>query len=397
MKKDAYNCHKAKLSVITVCLNSERTISKAIQSVISQKNDDIEYIIVDGGSTDHTLSIIKEYGDKIDTVLSEKDNGIYDAMNKGIRIADGDYIGFINSDDWYECNALNRVISKVETQKVDIIYGKMNMQNGGKACGVFKGKGFTNDIWHTMPFGHPASFVKKEIYNRIGLFDTKYKIAADYQWLLRAYVAGATAYGIDDIISNFSQNGISSTNQIEATLEAWVASRELFLDNQERVHGIKIDMIDRIFRENLQYIAAADLLEYYWDSATEYFNKQILKNEQTIVWGAGKWGQRIAEVLEHNGLMLKCFVDNCTGMIGKEKCGVHIECPDEISGFNGAIIIAVRGHENEISMQAREDYHFKGRILFLKCIVEDLFDIHRRVAKNKYGTISFNKGYPEIV
>lgn len=107
-----------KFSIVTVCLNSADTIRQTIESVVHQQNENIEYIIIDGGSTDGTVDIIKEYGDEISFWVSEKDNGLYDAMNKGIVKASGDVISLLNSDDWYEPNILERVKEYFETYKI---------------------------------------------------------------------------------------------------------------------------------------------------------------------------------------------------------------------------------------------------------------------------------------
>jgi len=121
-----------KISIITVCLNSEKTIEQTIQSVIEQKDEDLEYIIVDGRSVDKTLHIINKYKNNISLIISESDNGIYDAMNKGISLATGDVIGIINSDDWYEQGTFEGIRNCFLRSDADVVYGKMNLvdENG---------------------------------------------------------------------------------------------------------------------------------------------------------------------------------------------------------------------------------------------------------------------------
>ncbi len=139
--------HKPLMSIITVVFNGEKFLEQTIQSVINQTYKNIEYIIIDGGSTDGTLDIIKKYKDKIDYWASEKDEGIYDAMNKGIKVAKGKYLAFINADDWYEDNALNHVFSAYsQNQNIDFFYGNLNFIKDGGEVVLWKGnKGFKGD------------------------------------------------------------------------------------------------------------------------------------------------------------------------------------------------------------------------------------------------------------
>jgi glycosyltransferase len=179
-----------KISVITAVYNNKETIRDALNSVLEQTYKDIEYIVIDGASTDGTLEIIKEYEDKIDTVVSEKDSGIYDALNKGISNATGDIICFLHSDDIYaDKDVLSKVNNVFEKEQVDSIYGDLvyvKKENINKVVrywksGEFKQKKLQNG-W--MP-PHPTFFVKREVYEKYGSFDTSFKIAADYDTVLR--------------------------------------------------------------------------------------------------------------------------------------------------------------------------------------------------------------------
>ena len=179
-----------KISIITVSYNSDKTISNTIDSVLSQEYNNLEYIIIDGGSTDKTNEIIESYGDKISQYISEKDDGIYDAMNKGIRISTGKYIGIINSDDFYpDSNILQKVVNKIEEKKSDCLYADLvyvDSENVKKIkryweSGEFNRKKFTKG-W-MIP--HPTFFVSKEIYNTFGLYNLTLKSASDYEMILR--------------------------------------------------------------------------------------------------------------------------------------------------------------------------------------------------------------------
>lgn len=179
-----------KISIITVVFNNKDFIEGAIKSVLSQTHKDIEYIIVDGGSTDGTVGIIKKYSDKLAKFISEKDNGIYDAMNKGLKVATGDIIGILNSDDFYaEGKILEVVADKMEKSQVDCLWGDLvfvDRNNIGKVVRTWKSSDYREGKfkkgWHPA---HPTFFVKKEIYDKYGMFNLKFKIAADYEVMLR--------------------------------------------------------------------------------------------------------------------------------------------------------------------------------------------------------------------
>jgi len=177
-----------KVSVVTVSFNSAKTIEDTIQSVLGQTYGDIEYIIVDGNSKDNTVEIVNKYKDKIAKIISEKDNGIYDAMNKGIRLATGDVVGILNSDDIY---ASEDVIGKVaeEIKNVDCVWGNLvyvKKHNTDKVVRQWQSSGFDlgkfNQGWHPP---HPTFFVKRGIYEKYGIFRNDLSIAADYELMLR--------------------------------------------------------------------------------------------------------------------------------------------------------------------------------------------------------------------
>lgn len=177
---------KCLISVITVCLNSSATIEKTIKSVLEQTYDNFEYIIIDGGSKDKTIEIINKYkplfGGKL-TVISEKDNGIYDAMNKGIAKSSGDLICLLNSDDWYEKNAFEIMASEYHGEKYKIQYAMQRVikDEREEMCVIYRHE-FINE--RMIP--HQTCFVTRGVYDLIGLFDLNYKSAADYDFMIRA-------------------------------------------------------------------------------------------------------------------------------------------------------------------------------------------------------------------
>jgi glycosyltransferase involved in cell wall biosynthesis len=179
-----------KISIITVSFNSQSTIKHTIQSVASQDYQNKEYILIDGASTDWTLDIISFLKDKINYFVSEKDNGIYDAMNKGIKVATGEIIGILNSDDFYSNNeVLSKVANIFEETDCDCLYGDLVYVDKGDARNIVRywksGKFSKKKLRMGWMLPHPTFFVKKEIYEKYGLYNIKLKTAADYEMILR--------------------------------------------------------------------------------------------------------------------------------------------------------------------------------------------------------------------
>ena len=180
-----------KISIITVVFNNEKIIRQTIESVLSQKNIDLEYIIIDGASNDNTLNIINEYIDKISLVISEKDKGIYDAMNKGLELATGDIIGILNSDDiFYDDYILSNIhLEFLSNSSIDIIYGNIlyvDYNNTDKVIRNWISKDYSHTFFKyaNVP-PHPSTFVKKIVYQKSGNYNQKYHNASDYDFLFR--------------------------------------------------------------------------------------------------------------------------------------------------------------------------------------------------------------------
>ena len=184
-----------KISVITVCYNSAKTIASVLQSVTAQTHPDIEYIIVDGASKDATLEIIRQNSSRVTTLISEKDRGIYDAMNKGIAAATGDIICFLNSDDRYEDNSvLQRVADAMADPKLDALLGDVafvRADNPEKVIRHYRSDRFTSErlAWGWMP-AHPAMFIRRSVYQTYGSFRTDFRIAGDFDFIARSFGKG---------------------------------------------------------------------------------------------------------------------------------------------------------------------------------------------------------------
>jgi glycosyltransferase involved in cell wall biosynthesis len=246
-----------KISLITVSFNSAATIRDTIESVRSQDYRDIEYIVVDGNSKDGTIEIIKSLESEIDKWISEPDKGIYDAMNKAIRMATGEVVGILNSDDFYSStNIVSQVADAFADPTIDAVFGDLVFVDPNNLKKVVRK--YSSAKWHPEKFArgfmpaHPTFFVRRKYYEQIGLFKTDYKIAADYELLIRfLYVhklkyrylpinmvtmrkGGVSSNGImsniilnDEIIRGCRENGIA-TNVFKVYPKYFTKLFELF-------------------------------------------------------------------------------------------------------------------------------------------------------------------------
>ena len=188
-----------KVSIITVVWNNKDTIKDAIESVLGQTYKNIEYIIVDGASSDGTVEVVKRYGDRISKFISEPDNGLYDAMNKGIALATGDVIGILNSDDFYIDNGvIGRVVKEFEEKKVDSLFADLvyvKSSNLQKVVRYYDSSQFLPDKFQYALYpAHPTFFVKKWVYDKLGLYKIDYKIVADFDIMARFLYTNNISY-----------------------------------------------------------------------------------------------------------------------------------------------------------------------------------------------------------
>jgi glycosyltransferase involved in cell wall biosynthesis len=201
---------KPLLTIITVVYNGVKNLEQTIQSVLTQDYDNVEYIIIDGGSSDGTIDLIKKYEDGIDYWVSEPDKGIYDAMNKGVGLATGDYVAFINADDWYEQGALSQIVNVMTSERTDFIFGNVALYENEKYARTFRPV-HAPERPRRMPFGHPSLFVKRALMEQYP-FDLSYPTAADYDFVCKLLKKRLSFLYLDQNVANFRLGGISSSD-----------------------------------------------------------------------------------------------------------------------------------------------------------------------------------------
>jgi len=342
-----------KITIITVCLNSAKTIAQTIKSVRDQQYDEIEYIVIDGGSTDGTLDIIRENEDIISYWISEPDRGLYDAMNKGIKLARGELTMFLNSDDWYDNNAISCIMDIYGKEKPDVICGGITVieKNGDRRVDKIKREELKN-FYIKFPIFHPATAVRTEIL-RENPFDIKYKVSADYKQLLQLYDQGRFFYITDENITFYRGTGLSFQRRDLGTREDYSISND-FLNRDVSLEKNFREKVDtqywfHIFIENMD---KPESLTYRCNWLKRKINGMIL------IYGAGYYGRICLDVLSEAESRIAGFIDRDplkTGCIIDNTPVMNLE---EIKDFDGMIIVAVRWHEDTVIEQLKA-YGFK--------------------------------------
>lgn len=235
-----------RVSIITVCFNNAVTIRDTIESVASQTYQDIEYIVIDGASQDETVAVVREYSDTVTHLVSERDEGIYDAMNKGIRLATGGVVGMINADDFYASSSvIERVVEAFSQDQVGACFGDLcyvDPENTHRIVRYWKAgqyrKGAFSRGWCPP---HPTFFVRRQVYGEFGAFDKRYAIAADFEFMMRVMERGAvkTAY-IPEVLVNMRLGG--TTNRSIANIVR--QNREILMALRE--HGVPANPLNFI-------------------------------------------------------------------------------------------------------------------------------------------------------
>lgn len=232
-----------KVSIITITYNDSAALRKTVNHIKEQDYPNIEYIIVDGGSTDDTLEVIKEaemiFGKRL-RWISEKDKGIYDAINKGLKMATGDYIGLCY-DEFTGNNVISKMVAVMEKEGTDGVHGDLNYMDGEKIVRKWRnGQGNIRTGW--MP-GHPTLYLKKEVYDKYGFYKTDYRISADYEYMIRILKDGEVKLSyIPEVLIHMAHGG-TSTNSLGAYLEGMKEGHRALREN-----GVKFAFVTDLLR-----------------------------------------------------------------------------------------------------------------------------------------------------
>jgi glycosyltransferase involved in cell wall biosynthesis len=237
------------LSVITVVYNNVADIERTMLSVLNQTYAGIEYIVIDGQSTDGTLQVVERYKDRLAKIVSEKDSGIYDAMNKGLAIATGDYVLFMNSaDEFYAADTVTNVFATAPD--ADIYYGETEMIDAeGNSLGQRRHAAPQNFTWRSFKYGmsisHQAIYIKRSL---VGLYDPKYQLSADIDWILRAAKKAKTIINVHQYVAKYKVGGMSKLKHRQSLVERF--------DIMKRYYGLLPTV--------LNHVVIAFNLGWYW-------------------------------------------------------------------------------------------------------------------------------------
>ncbi len=336
-----------KATVVTVCRNAEREIEKTVQNVLSYKHDHaIEYIVIDGESTDRTLEILRKYEGKIDILISEPDSGIYDAMNKGIRMASGEFIGFLNSGDIYTENAIDDVMRCFQETHADVIYGHVAYMHDGKVKRIREAAKDSSEMLVSMVACHQGIFVKTEVQKKHE-FGQKYQIAADRKMLLDLYLEGLYFERIDKVLAFYDDSGFSSVQGYKLSIENYRMTYEMLMDYPEFQGQYLAQTTDNIFlnefwNQHNREKQKPDLVE------KDFYSAKINPSKKIIIWGTGFYGNQARQLFIDLGYKVLYFIESSPGNVKKKSCAVFSPEEAPVEGDNEVLIIATRNYIDEI-------------------------------------------------
>lgn len=334
--------------------------------MLSQDYEEKEYILIDGASSDGTVEIIKKYNSQIDYWISEPDKGIFDAMNKGIRMCTGEIIAFMNSDDWYfNSSVLTRIAKSYLKNKYDVLCGAAALIHNNEIIAVRKPGKDSKRIWLTNLYVHQAMFCRKALFEKYGVFTTEYKLGGDYEWNLRMYCLGIKFETTDEIFVNYSLNGLSGTNSLQLWEEfkAIVMSKISFLKNEYSLEEV-INFHDRKISFYINERVLEEKAKLKDKKLRELFHKQ-----EYYIWGTGQMGILSYEILNNLGIKICGFIDN--NIISNKIMDYPVFKPDQVDYRNG-ICISVLNKPEEIIQQIEHTNGNSKNCILLKNIVENM-------------------------
>lgn len=378
-----------RISIITVSYNSEQTIERTIKSVIGQNYDDKEYILIDGCSSDGTVNIIKKYEKYISYWVSEKDRGIYDAMNKGLQHSTGEIVAFLNSDDWYEENIFADIADIFGDEKIQMLCGDMYIHRKGTVSRYHIDENMAQKVArYSMAYTHPTMFVRKRLFDQYGEFDIQYKIAADYDWFLRTFDHGERIKVVEKVLTNFSYGGVSTKEEKMLGL----------LEEQRRIALMALERNDLLTAaeksewkktieweiDNLNYnFSIQQIIDHAILDKNELAFRQardIFQGKKYIVFGSGNTAVQLISIMKKLDIHISQIWDNNAQNWGKNINGICIMRPDRMEVNQNIIIIASIYYEKEMEMQLIE-YGF---------VIHTHYLLYRELRKRLVDIVEYN-------
>jgi glycosyltransferase involved in cell wall biosynthesis len=363
-----------KVSIITPTLNSARYLEKTIVSIINQTYHNIEHIIIDGQSTDKTLDIVKTYKNNINIVLSEPDEGIYDAFNKGIGLATGDILYFLNSDDYlYNEKVIENVANAFLVNPfVSMVYGNVVFFDPRYEFENIIGRPVTlNDLKNgEMLPHHQAMFVRKELFNHLGVFETIYPIVGDFEFLIRCFKSNIQSLYINKNISVFRLTGSGSDPRNMGVLnKAKIEVMKKHFGETKYSNGSEFQALYRIWLERL-------LLK------GEGISKKLCAHnvKKVAIWGTMKTGMYLFSDLKKEGFEIVAFLDNNPNMQGKKINAISVYPPEAIRDNSldiDAIVLSVESPSRELQLMDQLNNLIIGRNIYVttwKNLVSECFN-----------------------
>lgn len=346
------------VTVVTVCYNSVNTIEKTIKSVLDQSYKNIEYIIIDGASTDGTMKIIEKYRDSIACIVSEPDKGIYYAMNKGIDHASGEIITFLNSDDIFAIDTVNVAVTSYRKSNADVLYGDITFVHPDGSQKVIKYDSTKLDDFHyAFPIPHPGTFVKTNLMREYR-FNTDYKISADYELFMRLYLNKHSFiyYGYNSVF--FSLGGISNIS----------------IDTAREVKDIKLKYADEkvsVGKIYWQYLSS--LIDKAYNRLRPIINNE--DNGNVVLYGSGRIGMKYLNLLRLIGIQPSAIIDSDPQKAGSSVEGINVAYAKEYipGNIDQKYLVASTLYADEIKNTLLNEGVKKNNIISIEEIAEIVF------------------------
>lgn len=362
-----------KISIITVTLNCISTIEQTIISVLSQKDADVEYIVIDGKSTDGTREVIEKYTDRIAVCISEEDAGVYDAMNKGIKRASGDYILFLNGDDYLaDETAVNRISAHLDGSS--IVIGRV--KTGSRISEVVDMNKVKSSYFGIF-YPHQASFIPRGLFDELGFYDLSYKVSADFDWICKAIYNGKTVKWVDELVSVFRTGGMSS--RLECSIDEYnISHKYLKMSGDTELIPVMTETAVNTAKNRIFTAMLCD--EKYMGAFKEYISKLLSSPVSVQLWGGGFLAEYYIGMFEQLAVNVSEVIDKNASKSGFLS-GIPMTLPSERN--DDLIFISSELYDDEIAKTLTEDGEIEGKTFIRHRMFRD--DIIRATyGKNEY-------------